>query len=61
MPSVTVPQFNKEFQDNPVWAKMPAVKNHRVYDLKQPTFNASANMRVPQALHQVSLWLYPKK
>ena len=61
MPSVTIPQFKKEFKTNPVWAKMPAVKKHRVYDLKQPTFNASANMNAAKALKQVSYWLYPKK
>ncbi|MBM6753206.1 heme ABC transporter substrate-binding protein IsdE [Lactobacillus alvi] len=61
MPSVTIPQFKKEFQTNPVWKNMPAVKNHRVYDLKQPTFNASANMEAPKALRQVSQWLYPNK
>lgn len=61
MPSVTIPQFKREFKSNPVWAKMPAVKKGRVYDLKQPTFNASANMHAAKALKQVSYWLYPKK
>ena len=60
LPDQTIPQFNAEFKNNPVWAQMPAVKNHRVYDLKQPTFNASANINAAKALKQVSQWLYPK-
>lgn len=60
LPDQTIPQFNEEFKNNPVWAQMPAVKNHRVYDLKQPTFNASANINAAKALKQVSQWLYPK-
>lgn len=61
LPNVTKPQFEKEFAQNPVWKTMPAVKNKRVYDLQQPTFNASANMNEPQAIRQVSKWLYPTK
>lgn len=61
LPNVTKPQFEKEFSTNPVWKTMPAVKNKRVYDLQQPTFNASANMNAANALKQVSQWLYPSK
>lgn len=61
LPNVTLPQFKQEFKKNPVWKKMPAVKNGRVYDLQQPDFNASANMNVPQALKKLSKWLYPEK
>lgn len=61
LPQVTLPQFKTEFKKNPIWRKMPAVKNGRVYDLKQPDFNASANMNVPIALQKLSNWLYPQK
>lgn len=61
LPNVTLPQFKQEFKKNPVWKKMKAVKDHRVYDLQQPNFNASANMNVPQALSKLSNWLYPRK
>ena len=61
LPKVTLPQFKEEFKKNPVWHKMKAVKDHRVYDLQQPDFNASANMNVQDALHKLSYWLYPVK
>ena len=61
MPNVVVPQFKREFKTNSVWKSMPAVKNHRVYDLKPPVFNASANMHVTKALKKVSYMLYPAK
>ncbi|RVU72066.1 MULTISPECIES: heme ABC transporter substrate-binding protein IsdE [Lactobacillus] len=61
LPNVTLPQFKEEFKKNPVWHKMKAVKDQRVYDLQQPDFNASANMNVPQALHKLSRWLYPTR
>lgn len=61
LPNVTLPQFKQEFKSNPVWHKMKAVKDHRVYDLQQPDFNASANMNVPIALRKLSNWLYPEK
>lgn len=61
LPKVTLPQFKSEFRKNPVWKKMPAVKNGRVYDLQQPDFNASANMNVPIALQKLSNWFYPQK
>ena len=61
MPEVTVPQFKHEFKTNPVWKKMKAVKNQRVYDLQQPDFSASANLQVPTALKKLSNWFYPNK
>lgn len=59
LPKVTIPEFNQEFAHNSVWKTMPAVKNKRVYDLIPPTFNASANLEMPQALTKISKWLYP--
>jgi iron complex transport system substrate-binding protein len=61
LPRVTLPQFKHEFKHNPIWQKMPAVKNGRVYDLQQPDFNASANMNVSIALKKLSNYLYPQK
>lgn len=61
MPQIVKPQFEQEFSDNPMWAKMTAVKTNRVYDLQQPDFNATANMHVTKALDKVSHWLYPTK
>lgn len=60
LPNITVPQFEAEFKQNPVWQHMDAVKNKRVYDLEQPTFNASANLEVPQALAKLSQYFYPR-
>lgn len=60
MPRVTIPQFKQEFKSNPVWKKMKAVKEGKVYDLKQPTFNASANMEVSKAIKKLSQLLYPE-
>lgn len=61
LPNITLPAFKHEFKSNPIWKKMPAVKEGRVYDLQQPDFNASANMNVPQALRKLSSYLYPVK
>ncbi|KRL95467.1 heme ABC transporter substrate-binding protein IsdE [Levilactobacillus hammesii] len=61
MPKMVTSQFNQEFKDNAMWATTDAVKHHRVYDLQEPIFDATANMRVTTALDQVSHWLYPKK
>lgn len=60
MPAMVTKQFDQEFKDNAMWARTSAVKHHRVYDLQEPTFDATANMRVVTALNQVSQWLYPK-
>ena len=61
MPKMVTSQFNQEFKDNHMWATTDAVKHHRVYDLQEPVFDATANMRVTTALDQVSHWLYPVK
>lgn len=61
MPKMVTSQFNQEFKTNHMWATTDAVKHHRVYDLQEPVFDATANMRVTTALDQVSHWLYPAK
>ncbi|WP_143462862.1 heme ABC transporter substrate-binding protein IsdE [Levilactobacillus enshiensis] len=60
MPAMVTKQFNQEFKQNTMWSRTSAVKHHRVYDLQEPTFDATANMHVVTALNQVSRWLYPK-
>lgn len=61
LPNIVIPQFNSEFKSDPMWKTIPAVKNHRVYDLEEPNFDATANMRASKALKIVSNWLYPKE
>ncbi len=61
LPNIVIPQFNSEFKSDPMWKTIPAVKNHRVYDLQEPNFDATANMRASKALKIVSNWLYPKE
>ncbi|MFC6261574.1 heme ABC transporter substrate-binding protein IsdE [Levilactobacillus fujinensis] len=61
MPTMVTKQFNQEFKQNAMWSRTSAVKHHRVYDLQEPTFDATANMGVVTALNQVSHWLYPKE
>lgn len=60
MPKTVIPQFNSEFKSNQVWRETSAVKQHRVYDLQEPNFDATANMRAAEALKLVSNWLYPR-
>ncbi len=59
LPGMVIPQFNQEFKSDPMWKTIPAVKNHRVYNLTEPNFDATANMKVSTALKIVSNWLYP--
>lgn len=61
LPNIVIPQFNSEFKSDPMWKTLPAVKNHRVYDLEEPNFDATANMRAAKALQIVSNWLYPQE
>lgn len=58
MPDLVTTQFKQEFK-KPVWQQTPAVKASRVYDLKEPDFDATANMHAAQAISRVSHWLYP--
>lgn len=59
MPEMVTSQFNSTFKSQSFWADTPAVKAKRVYDLQEPNFDATANMRAATALKQVSKWLYP--
>ncbi|GAA3183702.1 heme ABC transporter substrate-binding protein IsdE [Lactobacillus helveticus] len=61
LPNIVIPQFNAAFKHDPMWKTLPAVKNHRVYDLTEPNFDATANMKASKALQIVSNWLYPQK
>lgn len=60
MPKMVIGEFNSEFKSQPVWRQTPAVKSKRVYDLTEPNFNATANMRAARAVGIVSRWLYPR-
>ncbi len=59
LPKMVTAQFNQEFKTDPMWKTLPAVKHHRVYDLYEPNFDATANMRAAKALGILSKWLYP--
>lgn len=59
LPKMVTAQFNQAFKTDPMWKTLPAVKNHRVYDLQEPDFDATANMRAAVALQKISRWLYP--
>ncbi len=61
MPSLVIDQFNTEFKQQSFWKNTPAVQHQRVYDLQEPNFDATANMRAAKALGLVSEWLYPAK
>ncbi|GHP13100.1 heme ABC transporter substrate-binding protein IsdE [Lentilactobacillus fungorum] len=61
LPQIVIPQFKSEFKSDPMWRTLAAVKHHRVYDLTEPNFDATANMRAPQALKIISKWLYPQR
>ncbi|KRK88085.1 heme ABC transporter substrate-binding protein IsdE [Lentilactobacillus sunkii] len=61
LPNIVIPQFKSEFKSDPIWKTTPAVKSHRVYDLTEPNFDATANMKASTALKIVSNWLYPKE
>ncbi|MTV82602.1 heme ABC transporter substrate-binding protein IsdE [Secundilactobacillus folii] len=59
MPNMVIPEFNQEFKSQSFWKQTPAVQDKRVYDLTEPNFDATANMRAAKALGEVSKWLYP--
>lgn len=60
MPEEVVEMFNEEFATNDIWKHFKAVKNDRVYDLKEPTFATTANLNVIKALEELSTLLYDK-
>lgn len=60
LPKMVTAQFNQTFKQDPMWQTIPAVKHHRVYDLQEPDFDATANMRAAIAISKISKWLYPQ-
>lgn len=50
--------FNKEFNENPIWAQFDAVKNGEVYDLDDSLFNVSASLETAEALKQLAEIIY---
>lgn len=59
MPEQVVEMFNEEFITNDIWKHFDAVKNGRVYDLKEPLFGTTATLAVPQALEELINIMYP--
>ncbi len=58
MPDEVVEMFNKEFDTNDIWKHFNAVKQDRVYDLKEPVFATTANIQVIEALDELVTILY---
>ncbi|MEK5102025.1 heme ABC transporter substrate-binding protein IsdE [Cytobacillus sp. FSL M8-0252] len=58
MPDEVVEMFNSEFKDNNIWQHFNAVKNNRVYDLREPLFATTANLNVTNALDELVDILY---
>lgn len=50
MPDEVVKMFDREFKENDIWKHFSAVTNDRVYDLKEPLFGTTGNLRVGEAL-----------
>lgn len=51
--------YEKEFETNPLWKSIDAVKNGRVYDLDQHLFFANPGLESIDALEKLSQILYP--
>ncbi|MCT3399067.1 heme ABC transporter substrate-binding protein IsdE [Lentilactobacillus hilgardii] len=60
LPKMVTAQFNQVFKSDSMWQTISAVKKHRVYDLQEPDFDATANMRAAIAINKISRWLYPR-
>ncbi|PIE98688.1 MAG: iron ABC transporter substrate-binding protein [Treponema sp.] len=56
-PAESKKAYEKEFK-NAFWTKLDAVKNGRVYDLGSKNFTVSGNIRVPEALEELSKYMY---
>lgn len=52
--------FDKEFETNPVWKNLDAVKNGKVYDLDSNIFDVSANLQVGEAIKEIGKLIYEK-
>ncbi|MBU7318486.1 heme ABC transporter substrate-binding protein IsdE [Paenibacillus oleatilyticus] len=59
MPEEVVKMFDKEFKKNDIWKHFDAVKNNRVYDLKERLFGTTGNLAAIEALDVVTNMLYP--
>ncbi len=58
MPEVVQEMFEKDFQENDIWKHFSAVKEGKVYDLKNEVFGMSANLEYQQALNTLQELLY---
>ena len=59
MPEEVVDMFDKEFKENDIWKHFNAVKNDRVYDLKEELFGTTGNLAAPEAIDGLLEMLYP--
>ena len=57
-PEKVVEMFDEEFKTNDIWKHFNAVKNDRVYDLKEPLFGTTANLQATVALEQLIEIMY---
>ncbi|MNJ82196.1 High-affinity heme uptake system protein IsdE precursor [compost metagenome] len=59
MPEEVVKMFDKEFQQNDIWKHFNAVKNNRVFDLKEELFGTTGNLLAIDAIDSLMRMLYP--
>lgn len=60
MPDEVVEMFDKEFKTNDIWKHFDAVKNDRVYDLPEPLFGTTGNLKIVEAMDALVEMLYPE-
>ena len=58
IPDQVAKEFEQEFKENDIWKHFEAVKNNRVYDLKEPIFATTANLNIDEAINQLIEMLY---
>lgn len=54
----TKESFKKLFDESPVWSKLNAVSNNKVFDLDYNIFGVSANLKMGDALRQLGEIIY---
>jgi len=59
MPDEVIKMFDKEFKKNDIWKHFDAVKNNRVYDLKEELFGTTGNLAAVEAMDELLKILYP--
>ncbi len=59
MPDEVIKMFDKEFKKNDIWKHFDAVKNNRVYDLKEELFGTTGNLAAVEAMNELVKMLYP--